>query len=93
MYQVTIATVYAAKLKKPKDSQTFSLGEPDTSTYEETMSQISNLLFDMDIEFDEENGDGDMVIDDILISIAEEETFEKTLSGKQCEYRVKGQEK
>lgn len=87
MYTVTIETIKKGKSKVQK----FVLGEIDSDMYDQSLGELSDVLFDLDLEFDEINGDGDMVIDDILISISEEEIFEHKLGGRRgTTYVVKG---
>ena len=40
------------------------------------MDEISELLYDMDLVYNDIDGDGDMMVDDMLISISVEEDFE-----------------
>ena len=54
------------------------------------MDEISELLYDMDLVYNDIDGDGDMMVDDMLISISEEEDFEKTIQGKNTAYHIKG---
>ena len=88
MYTVTIETIKKAK----SQIQTYQLGEFDTEAYDMTMSEISDVLYELEMDFDVIDGDGDMAIDDILIAISEEETFEHRLKGRGVTYIVKGYE-
>lgn len=88
MYTVTIETIKKAK----SQTQTYQLGEFDTEAYDMTMSEISDVLYELEMDFDVIDGDGDMAIDDILIAISEEETFEHRLKGRGVTYIVKGYE-
>lgn len=88
MYTVTIETIKKGK----SQTQTYQLGEFDTEAYDMTMSEISDVLYELEMDFDVIDGDGDMAIDDILISISEEETFEHRLKGRGVTYIVKGYE-
>ena len=88
MYTVTIET----NKKVKSQTQTYQLGEFDTEAYDMTMSEISDVLYELEMDFDVIDGDGDMAIDDILIAISEEETFEHRLKGRGVTYIVKGYE-
>ena len=88
MYTVTIETIKKGK----SHTDTFQLGEFDTEAYDMTMNEISDILYDFEIEFDDIEGDGDMAIDDILISISDEEAFEHRFKGRGVTYIVKGYE-
>ncbi len=48
------------------------------SAYHDEMNAVSDYLYGLDIPFDVD-ADGDMMIDDILISLSEEEDFEQSL--------------
>lgn len=89
MYTVTLETI--KKGQKQGSVQRFELGEMDTPAYNKQMKELSDVLFELDVEFDDIEGDGDMVIDDLMISIAEEEPFEKVVTGKKEKYIVKGE--
>ena len=67
------------------------LGAIDTPEYEALMDEISETLYDMDLEYNDIDGDGDMAVDDMLISISEEEDFERRMQGKQMDYHIKGE--
>ncbi len=88
MYKVKLTTIY--KKTKKKTVQEFVLGEPDTEEYNDTMSDIADVLYDMDLEYNDIDGDGDMAIDDMLISISEEEDFERRMQGRGCDYVITG---
>ena len=88
MYKVKLTTLY--KKTKKKTVQEFVLGEPDTGEYNDTMSEIADVFYDMDLEYNEIDGDGDMAIDDMLISISEEEDFERHMQGRGCDYIITG---
>ena len=91
MYEVTLETIQSGSLEK--DVQTYTLGEMDSQEYDEVMAELADVLFELDVEFDDVEGDGDVMIDDILISVSEEEEFEKEFSGRKCTYIVKGYNK
>ncbi len=85
--------VYVESLNKKtneKETKEYQLGEMDTPEYDHMLGELSDVLFSLDIEFDDVEGDGDMAIDDIMISISEEEDFEKTLDGKKEVYKISG---
>lgn len=86
MYRVTVE-----KGEKGKESTRlydFKFGEVDTPEYNKSMSELADVLYGLDLNFDEE--EGDMVIDDILISVADEEPFKKELHKDRMIYAVKG---
>lgn len=89
MYRVQF-TALNQKNKK-KDTKEFMLGAVDTPEYDAVMDQISDTLYDMDLEYNDIDGDGDMAVDDMLIAISEEEDFEKRMQGRQTEYFIKGE--
>ena len=89
MYQVTLETM--KKGNSQKEKQTFVLGEADTSEYAAAMENLADILFGLDIDFDDAAGEGDIMIDDILISISEEEEFKRKIAGRKCTYIVQGQ--
>lgn len=88
MYKVTIET------HKPKNkqvqSQEFELRELDTPEYDQIMDEIADTLYDLELEYDDIEGDGDMIIDDLLIMISDCEEFETTLNGQRCDYIITG---
>ena len=88
MYRVKLTTIY--KKTKKKDVQEFVLGEVDTDEYNDTMNEIADTLYDMDLEYNDIDGDGDMAVDDMLISISEEEDFERRMQGRGCDYIITG---
>ena len=55
-------------------------------------SRLSDLLFGLDVDYDDVEGDGDIIVDDMLISASEGEPFEKTLEGKKHIYKISGGE-
>lgn len=88
MYKVLFKAV--GKKSKKTEEKEFCLGEVDTPEYDAVMDEISELLYDMDLVYNDIDGDGDMMVDDMLISISEEEDFEKTIQGKNTAYHIKG---
>ena len=50
---------------------------------------VSDYLYGLDIPFDVD-ADGDMMIDDILISLSEEEDFEQSFTVGKTTYLVQG---
>ena len=87
MYQVNVQT-YNKKGKEMVDHMTLNLGAMD----DEGLSRLSDLLFGLDVDYDDVEGDGDIVVDDMLISASEGEPFEKTLEGKKHIYKISGGE-
>ena len=81
MYQVTVQT-FNKKGKEMVDHITVSLGEMDEPGYDDAMHQLTDLLFGLDVDYDDVDGDGDIAVDDMLISASENEPFEMTLEGK-----------
>ena len=88
MYQVTVQT-FNKKGKEMIDHITIPMGSMDDSGFDEAMHRLSELLFGLDMDFDEDE-DGDIMIDDMLISASENEPFEKTMEGKKHIYKVSG---
>lgn len=88
MYKVILTTIH--KKSKKKTVQEFILGAMDTPEYDKMMADISDVLYDMDLEFNDIDGDGDMAVDDMLISISEEEHFERRMAGIHCDYHIQG---
>ena len=91
MYQVTVQT-YNKKGKVMVDQLTITLGEFDDQDYDTGMRQLEELLFGLDVEYDDIEGDGDMIIDDMLMSASEEEPFEQVLEGRKHIYKISGDE-
>lgn len=89
MYRVQFTALN--RKNKKKDTKEFMLGAVDTLEYDAVMDQISDTLYDMDLEYNDIDGDGDMAVDDMLIAISEEEDFEKSMQGRQTEYFIKGE--
>lgn len=89
MYKVYFKAVW--KKSKKAEKKEFCLGAVDTPEYDKVMDEISETLYDMDLVYNDIDGDGDMAVDDMLISISEEEDFEKTMEGKQVTYHIKGE--
>lgn len=88
MYKITVEKVKKGKIRELLYS--FELGVMDTPEYDKAMGELADALYGLDIEFDTVEGDGDVVIDDILISASEEESFTKELRGDRVVYEVKG---
>lgn len=88
MYKITVEKVKKGKIRELLYS--FELGVMDTPEYDKAMGELADALYGLDIEFDTVEGDGDVVIDDILISASEEESFTKELRGDRVIYEVKG---
>lgn len=86
MYRVTVEK--GEKNKSRTLMCDFKFGKVDTPEYNQSMSVLADVLYGLDLNFDED--EGDMVIDDILISVADEEPFEKELHKDRMIYVVKG---
>lgn len=86
MYQVTVET-YSKKGKELIDQITIVLDDFDTG-----IRQLEDLLYSLDVEYDDIEGDGDMIIDDMLMCVSEEEDFEEHLEGKRHIYKIIGNE-
>ena len=91
MYQVTVQT-YNQKGKEMVDQIRISLGDFDDQDYDTGMRQLEDLLFGLDVEYDTIEGDGDMIIDDMLMCASEEEPFEQVLEGRKHIYKIYGDE-
>lgn len=87
MYKVTVKI--QDNVKKKEMSKVFELGAMDTSEYHDQMNDLADYLYELDIPFDVD-ADGDMMIDDILMSVSEEETFEKAIKTKKKNYTILG---
>ena len=90
MYQVTVQT-FNKKRKEMVDQITISMGSMEDAEFDEGMHRLSELLFGLDMDFDADE-DGDIVIDDMLISASENEPFEKSLIGNKHTYKVVGKD-
>ena len=77
-----------AKGKKEK-KEPFLIGDIDSSEYHDEMNAVSDYLYGLDIPFDVD-ADGDMLIDDILISLSEEEDFEQSFTAGKTTYLIQG---
>ena len=86
MYKVEIRV--QAKGKKEK-KEIFLIGGIDSSEYHDEMNAVSDYLYGLDIPFDVD-ADGDMLIDDILISLSEEEDFEQSFTAGKTTYLIQG---
>ena len=86
MYQVTLET-YTKKGKEMIDQVSISLDDFDTG-----IRRLEDLLYGLDVEYDDIEGDGDMVIDDMLMCASEEEEFIEVLEGKKHIYKIIGNE-
>lgn len=91
MYQISVQT-YNKKGKEMIDHISITLGTMDDEGYDEALSRLSDLLFGLDVDYDDVEGDGDIIVDDMLISASEGEPFEKTLEGKKHIYKISGGE-
>ena len=84
MYQVTVET-YSKKTKELMDQLTIELDDFDTG-----MRQLEDLLYGLDVEYDDIEGDGDMIVDDMLMCASEEEEFTEVLEGSKYIYKISG---
>ena len=84
MYQVTVET-YSKKTKELMDQLTIELDDFDTG-----MRQLEDVLYGLDVEYDDIEGDGDMIIDDMLMCASEEEEFTEILEGNKYIYKITG---
>ena len=87
MYTVRIEEI-RVKDNKVLSSKEFVPGEPDSVGYREAMEELGDYLYDLDIDFDDMEGDGDMAIDDILVAVSEEEEFTASLESGQYVYKI-----
>lgn len=86
MYKVEIHVQEKGSKEK---KETFVIGDIDSSAYHDEMNAVSDYLYGLDIPFDVD-ADGDMMIDDILISLSEEEDFEQSFTAGKTTYLVQG---
>lgn len=84
MYQVTVES-YNKKGKELVDHIAVTLEDFDTG-----MRRLEDLLYGLDVEYDDIEGDGDMIIDDMLMYASEEEEFEEVLEGRRYIYKICG---
>ncbi len=89
MYKLSIVILSNGK-KKEESSRVFELAGINSSVYHDQMNEISDYLYELDIPFEVDEG-GDMLIDDILMTISEEEPFEETIREKKKTYIIKGE--
>jgi len=88
MYQVTLEKF--EKNKRSGEKQIFLLENENAPDYGEKMEKLADVLFGLDVDFDDVDGEGDIMVDDILICVSEEETFTKKIAGRRCVYVVQG---
>ena len=86
MYQVTVET-YNKKGKELIDQLAIDLDDFDTG-----IRQLEDLLYGLDVEYDDIEGDGDMIIDDMLMCVSDEEDFEEVLEGRKHIYKIIGKD-
>ena len=89
MYQITVQT-YNKKGKEMVDHISIPVGDMDDPGFDDAMHRLTDLLFGLDVDYDDIEGDGDIVVDVMLISATENEHFEKTLEGKKHIYKICG---
>lgn len=90
MYRVSIIIRSNGK-KKDEACQIFELDGIDSELYHDQMNEIADYLYELDIPFDVDEG-GDMLIDDILMTISDEEAFEQVIQEKKKTYIIKGEQ-
>lgn len=86
MYTVTLEIIK----NKKSTIKTFNLGKVDSPEFNRAMGEIADILYDLDMDYDVLEGDGDMMVDDVLMSISEEEVFEHKMKGRKVACIVKG---
>lgn len=91
MYQVTVQT-FNKKNKEMLDHMALVLDAADEAGRDEAMHRLADLLFGLDVDYDDVEGDGDIVVDDMLIAASENEPFEVTLEGEKHMYKICGKE-
>lgn len=91
MYTVTIKT-YLRKGMKMIEEKEITIGSPEDDTFDDGMEELSDYLFDLDIEYDEIEGADDIVVDDILVDAAEGESFETTIDSGKYRYIITGED-
>ena len=84
MYQVTVET-YSKKGKELIDQLTVALDDFDTG-----VRQLEDLLYGLEVEYDDIEGDGDMIVDDMVMCASEEEEFIEVLEGNKYIYKIIG---
>ena len=75
MYKVEIHVQEKGSKEK---KETFVIGDIDSSAYHDEMNAVSDYLYGLDIPFDVD-ADGDMMIDDILISLSDRKILNSLL--------------
>lgn len=91
MYTVTIKT-YLRKGMKMIEEKVITIGSPEDDTFDDGMEELSDYLFDLDIEYDEIEGADDIVVDDILVDAAEGESFETAIDSGKYRYIITGED-
>ena len=89
MYKVEIHVQEKGSKEK---KETFVIGDIDSSAYHDEMNAVSDYLYGLDIPLDVD-ADGDMMIDDILISLSEEEDFEQSFYSRKDDISCSGKER
>ena len=84
MYQVSVQT-YNKKGKEMVDHITITLGSMEDEGYDEALSRLSDLLFGLDVDYDDPLDGG--VYEESIYKV------EKTLEGKKHLYKISGGEK
>mgnify|MGYP004449043263 CR=1 FL=1 len=87
MYRFTVVTL--KKGAKKGIEKVFTVDEA-AGSIKHQMNEIADYLYDLDFSFDVDE-DGDQLIDDILGTIAEGESFEETVKEKGTTYIFRGE--
>ena len=88
MYKLMIDSV--GKDGRQLEKKVFAFNEIDSLEYEHVMAEFSEEIFNLDIEFDVIEDDGDIRLDDLLIAASEADPFEEIFEGNHCTYIISG---
>lgn len=91
MYTVTITT-YIKKGMQQIDEKVIRIASPEDETFDDGMEDMSEYLFDLDIEYDEIEGADDIVVDDLLVAAAEGESFDTAIDSGKYRYIITGED-
>ena len=89
MYTVRLQ-ITDKRTKKTEETVWTIPGDPGEEQYESKAEELSEILYDLDILYDDTEGEGDMLMDDIAIHIAEGEDFDETFKGRKNIFRILG---
>lgn len=87
MYKLTVRI--ADRIKNKEEIKAFRLSNVDSADFHDQMNEIADYLYDLDIPFAVDE-DGDMMIDDILMSLSEGEAFAQTIAAGKKTYMIEG---